>query len=97
MARRPAGRMSPAVTLGLIRVATERRAREQEAAPPANPIQPYEVRIRRSVGDSVFLVGHDRFGEPMVEVRMRKKLVTPGRVRRMERWCRENDDALKAI
>jgi hypothetical protein len=85
--------MSPLVLLGVIR-ARELRARiagSEVAAPSAKPIAPYEVRIRRSLGGTLFVVGHDRHGEPMVEVRVRQKHVSPSMVQRMERWCRDHD------
>lgn len=60
--------------------------------PPAPAPRSYEVRIRRSVGGSVWLIGHDRAGAPMMELRIAKKHLTSHLVHRVERWCREHDD-----
>ena len=60
--------------------------------PPDEAPASYEVRIRRSVGDGVCVVAHDGRGEPMLECRLRRKLLTPAFVQRMKSWCKEHDD-----
>jgi hypothetical protein len=89
--------LSTATKLELIKSIEARRAaaessESEETVPPAIPIKPYEVRLRRGVGDTTFVVGHDRAGHPMVELRVRRKHLTPSMVRRMERWCRDHDE-----
>lgn len=59
--------------------------------PPSPPARSYEVRVRRSVGEAAFLIGHDGRGETMMEVRVAPKHVTADLVRRIEMWCREHD------
>lgn len=65
---------------------------EDGAIPPPNPAGPYEVRIRRGVGGAAFLVGHDRQGDPMVELRVHCRHITPSMVKNMAQWCRDHDD-----
>jgi hypothetical protein len=88
--------LSTATKLALIRDIERRRTAEstesQDAAPAPTPIEPYEVRLRAGMGGTMFVVGHDRRGEPMVELRVRRKHLSPSMVRRMERWCRDHDE-----
>jgi hypothetical protein len=42
---------------------------------------------------SVWIVGHNRAGEPMAELRVERKHVTARMVARMRAWCEANDDA----
>jgi hypothetical protein len=58
------------------------------APAPLAPPAPYEVRLRRGVGATTILVGHDSAGEPLVELRMPAKLVTRRVIERMEKFCR---------
>lgn len=67
-------------------------ATEPEVPAPRRPVSSYEVRLRPGVGDTIFLVGHDRKGEPMIETRLQRRHLTRAMVRRMQRWCREHDD-----
>lgn len=60
--------------------------------PPATEPAPYEVRVRRSVGGTVTLVGHNGRGEPMSEWRMPREKLSARIVERFGRWCRDNDD-----
>jgi hypothetical protein len=65
------------------------RLEHQTSAPAALPgPAPYEVRLRRGVGDTTILVGHDGSGAPLVELRMPTRLVTRRVIERMERFCR---------
>ena len=61
-------------------------------APPAPP-EPYEVRIRESLGDTILLIGHNGAGRPFSEWRIPRRKLSPRIVERFGRWCRENDDA----
>lgn len=63
-------------------------------APPPNAPSSYEVRVRRGLGGAVSLIGHDRSGEPMVELRLMHGKLKPNMVRKLEEWCRANDDAV---
>lgn len=93
--------LSTVTKLALIRSIEDRRAsstsESDDSAPPATPIKPYEVRIREGVGGTVFVVGHDRSGSPMVELRVQRRHLAPSMIRRMERWCRDHDDAALAL
>lgn len=71
-----------------------------EIAPPADeeipryPAKPksYEVRLRPGVGDTVWIIGHDRHGNVLVQTQMRRRHLKPGTIAATERWCRENDE-----
>lgn len=88
--------LSHATKLALIKSFASHR--DENAAPPDEapsqqpPVKSYEVRIRAGLGDTTFVVGHDRLGAPMIELRVRRKHLTPSMVRRMERWCRDHDE-----
>lgn len=60
--------------------------------PPAIPPQPYEVRLREAMGNSVMLIGYDGRCEIFSEWRVPRKKVTARMVERFRNWCRENDE-----
>jgi hypothetical protein len=59
----------------------------QPPLPVADP-QPYEVRVRRSLGGSITVIGHDSHGEPIAEFRIPEEHMCERVVRHMEKWCR---------
>lgn len=60
--------------------------------PPSKPPTAYEVRMRASVGDTVLLTGYGAQGKPLLEIRLPRAKMCEALVRRMERWCRANDE-----
>jgi hypothetical protein len=66
---------------------------EPSVPPPAERPDSYEVRLRDGMQGSVWIVGHNRAGEPMAELRVERKHVTARMVARMRAWCEANDDA----
>jgi hypothetical protein len=62
------------------------------APPPFERPAPYEVRLRDGVSDSVLIVGHDRRGEPAIEIRVKQRLVTPQLIAQAREWCYERAD-----
>lgn len=61
--------------------------------PPSEPPRSYEVRIRRTVGGTVCLVGHNGRGEPVMELRIAEAHLRPDVVQRIQEWCRAFDVA----
>ena len=93
--------LPPSASSGAYRPGLVRLLGASQASVPAPAIAPrsYEVRIRKTVGDAIYLVGHDRNGEPMMEMKIKRKHLTPSMVRGLEHWCRTHDEPvdLKAI
>jgi len=59
--------------------------------PAASPPTAFEVRVRYTVGACVCVIGHDRRGDAMFELRIARKHLTPDIVRGVARWCRLHD------
>jgi hypothetical protein len=61
-----------------------------DPAPPPHlpPPAPFEVRLRRGVGGTMIVVGHDRSGAPLAELRLPDRLATPELVRFVQELCR---------
>jgi hypothetical protein len=55
--------------------------------------EPWTVDLVPSVPGSVTLIGYDRLGDVMAELRIPKRCYKPGMAARMAQWIRENDDA----
>ncbi len=66
--------------------------RSDRVPPRAERPKSYEVRVRRCIG-CVSLVGHDGRGEPMLEVRIARRHISPSMIKNIEQWCRDNDTA----
>ena len=68
--------------------------RHERMAPlPLPPPEPYEVRVRETIGDTATLIGHDGRGLPMAEFRVPRQKLSPGTVEWVAQWCRANDGA----
>lgn len=86
----------------IARAPLARRA-SSELSDPIDPRlrgEPHTVDMVPSLRGSVTLIGYDRAGEPMVELRLPRGKYRPQMARRLERWLRENDDTpvpLRAI
>ncbi len=89
----PPSHFAPApISKGLMRALRVTSAGVRVIPAPSREPSSYEVRLRGGVGDTVFVVGHDRNGEPMIELRVKRRHLSAKVVDRMGRWCRENDD-----
>jgi hypothetical protein len=82
---------SHTIPLELIRVADETPSVPHAPRKPSS----YEVRIRDGINDTVWLIGHNRHGEPMVSVVMARRHLKYSSFDALENWCRLNDDPVQ--
>jgi hypothetical protein len=68
-------------------------AAQEDAQPdPRLRGEPWTVDLMPSIRGSITLIGYDRLGDVMAELRIPKRCYKPGMAARLERWIRENDD-----
>jgi hypothetical protein len=90
----PAPRSSCTVEIPVIHIAPHGQA---AYVPPATarPTS-YEVRLRDAISaDSVWVIGHDRRGDVMLQVLMKRRHCTLNAMDSIGQWCRDNDDPVE--